>query len=68
LRLPLPPPPDQTQRAEAGGEEWECGGKRNCVREYRIDGHIIEIYPAVKSAGEIIDGQRRRRSIRGEKP
>ena len=25
--FPLPPPPpEQTQRAEAGGEEWECGG------------------------------------------
>ena len=23
--LPLPPPAQQTQRAEAGGEEWECG-------------------------------------------
>jgi len=27
LRLPLPAPAEQTHRAEAGGEEWECAGK-----------------------------------------
>ena len=26
--LPLPAPAEQTQGAEAGGEEWEGGGKR----------------------------------------
>ena len=28
LRLPLPAPAEQTQAADAGGEEWESGGKR----------------------------------------
>ena len=30
LRLPLPAPAEQTQRAEAGGEERKCGWKWRC--------------------------------------
>ena len=32
MSLPLPAPAEQTQRAEAGGEEWESGGERRWDR------------------------------------
>ena len=33
--LPLPAPAEQTQRAEAGSEEWECGWERSVTRTAR---------------------------------
>ena len=30
--LPLPSPSKQTQRAQAGGEKWKCGGERSFGR------------------------------------
>ena len=33
--LPLPAPAKQTQHAEAGGEERECAGKRDLLKQVR---------------------------------
>jgi hypothetical protein len=36
LRLPLPAPAEQTQAAEAGSEERQCGGKWSCGGQRRL--------------------------------
>ena len=40
--LPLPAPPKQTQRAEAGGEERKSGRQRSCV-DLRLQSNYVEV-------------------------
>ena len=50
--LPLPAPAEQTQRAEAGGEEWECGGQRRLRESAGTEAGIAICTPPMPKLSE----------------
>ena len=49
-RFPLPAPAEQTQHAEASGEEWESGWEGRFSRIYRIavDRYVVKCQARIK--------------------
>ena len=54
LSAPLPSPAEQAERAEAGGEERESGGKWSCRRTCNDDGVSDRVGPVKRTPAVIL--------------